>query len=129
MSLRSLFPALIGAMAIGCAVQPPPAAAARNATLIGDTAAGAHVFIKQVDGGEILWAHQGALGTRVTITPGQHRIAVMCEGDSFLPGELSIDVQPGRTYDWPARLRRARRAARCRRRCAPHPAHDEQRGR
>ena len=99
MSLRSLFPALISAMAIGCAVQPPPAAAARNATLIGDTAAGARVFIKQVDGGEILWADQGALGTRVTITPGQHRVAVMCEGDSFLPGELRIDVQPGRTYD------------------------------
>ncbi len=100
MTLRVLFPALIGAMAIGCAAQPPAAPAPRDATLIGGDNAGMHVLIKRVDDGEILWAHQGALGTRVTITAGQYRVGVMCEGGAgFLPGELTIDVQPGRTYD------------------------------
>lgn len=99
MRLRAVFAALISALAIGCATQPQPAPAARDATLIGGDNAGMRVFIKRVDDGAILWAYPGALGTRVTITAGQHRVAVMCEGGGFLPGELTIDVQPGRTYD------------------------------
>lgn len=100
MTLRALFPALISALAIGCAAQPAPAPAPRDATLIGGDNAGMHVLIKRVDDGEILWAHQGALGTRITITAGQHRVGVMCEGGAgILAGEVTIDVQPGRTYD------------------------------
>jgi hypothetical protein len=101
MTLRCLIPALISAMAIGCAAQPP-APTVRNATLIGGDNAGMRVFIKRVDDGPILWAHPGALATRVTITPGQHRVSVMCEDGAsggFLLGDISLDVQSGRTYD------------------------------
>jgi hypothetical protein len=101
MTLRSLIPALIGAMTIGCAALPP-GPTARNATLIGGDNSGMRVFIQRIDDGPIPWAHPGALTTRVTITPGQHRVSVMCEGGAsggFLLGDFSLDVQPGRTYD------------------------------
>lgn len=97
---RLITVAALGTAMLGCAAEQTSMNEKRPAMLVGADAAGARVLIKSVDGGPILWAQQGALGTRVTISPGHHTVKVVCElGAHFVDGELTIDVQPGRTYD------------------------------
>lgn len=92
--------AAVGTAMLGCAAQQASQSDRQSAMLVGSDALGARVLIKNVDGGPTLWAQPGALGTRVTITPGHHKVTVMCQfGTHFVDGELTIDVQPGRTYD------------------------------
>jgi hypothetical protein len=97
---RLMTVAAVGIAMLGCAAQQTATNERRSAMLVGADASGARVLIKSVDGGPTLWAQPGALGTRVTIAPGHHKVAVMCQfGAHFVDGELTIDVQPGRTYD------------------------------
>jgi len=84
---------------IGCAGQPA-AVKGQPALLVGAQASGARVLIKSVDDGPTLWAQPGALGSRVTINPGHHKVAVMCElGTHFVDAVVTLDVRPGQTYD------------------------------
>jgi len=84
---------------VGCASQPAPQ---QTSLLIGGASSSARVRIKSVDSGPTLWASRGALATRATITPGVHKVEVVCESEGslhFAPGQVIIDVQPGHTYD------------------------------
>lgn len=107
---------LSGASMMGCASESAAAAhQPRTALLVGVSTSTARVLIKSVDDGPTLWANQGALGRKVSIIPGRHKVAVMCEiQDSrllFVPGDVTIDVQAGQIYDLVGSL--AQGARRC----------------
>jgi hypothetical protein len=100
---------IVGCASQGTAVRPPA-----NSLLIGADTSSARVLIKSVDNGPTLWASPGVLTTKATITPGVHRIEVVCESEGslhFLTGDLTIDVQPGHTYELVGSV--ARGANRC----------------
>lgn len=102
MPFRFLTMIVMGASIVGCAsqgaaVRPPP-----NSLLVGVDNSSARVLIKNVDNGPTLWASPGVLTTKATITPGVHRIEVVCESQGslhFVSGDVTIDVQPGHTYE------------------------------
>lgn len=92
----------VTASIVGCASQGTAVRPAANSMLIGVDNSNARVLIKRVDNGPILWAAPNALGSKVTITPGVHKVEVVCEAGGsghIVPGNVTIDVQPGRTYD------------------------------
>ena len=100
--MRLLTVVALSASITGCAAQATAARPQATGLLIGANNSIARVLIKSVDNGPTLWALPGALGNKVTITPGLHKVEVMCEFQGslhFAPGGLTIDVQPGRTYD------------------------------
>jgi hypothetical protein len=102
MKFRFFTIAVVSASILGCASQGAAVHPPANSLLIGADTSTARVLIKSVDNGQTLWASPGALGSKVTITPGVHKVAVVCESEGslhFAPGEVTIDVQPGRTYD------------------------------
>lgn len=83
-----------------------------SALLIGTESPAGRVLIKSVDNGPTLWATRGALGSRVTVTPGRHTVEVMCKLEGhFLPGVVTLDVQPGHVYELSGS--RAEGAAKC----------------
>jgi len=86
---------------IGCASQPaPPAHDAGTATVLGAHSADARVLIQRVDNGPILYVAPGAIGSKVSITPGHHTVKVMCQlGGAYLPGEVTFDVEAGKVYE------------------------------
>jgi hypothetical protein len=102
MTLRLFTVVVLCASIAGCASQAPAAHPQANSLLIGAENSAARVLIKSVDNGPTLWAHPGALGSKVTITPGVHKVEVMCESQGsthFASGVVTIDVQPGQTYE------------------------------
>jgi hypothetical protein len=102
MTSRLLTMMVMGASIVGCASQEPAVRPPANSLLVGTNTSTARVLIKSVDNGPTLWASPGALGTKVTIKPGVHKVTVVCESQgslNFVPGEVTIDVQPGHTYD------------------------------
>jgi hypothetical protein len=102
MPFRFLTMIVMGASIVGCASQGAAVRPPANSLLVGATTSTARVLIKSVDNGPTLWASPGALGSKVTITPGVHKVTVVCESQgslNFVPGDVTIDVQPGHTYD------------------------------
>jgi hypothetical protein len=96
-ALVAVTTSIVGCASQGTAVRPPA-----NSLLIGADNSNARVLIKSVDNGPTLWSAPGALGSKVTITPGVHKVEVVCEASGsghFAPGNVTIDVQPGHTYD------------------------------
>lgn len=102
MKFRLLVLALVSAAILGCASQSVPARPPTTSLLIGTDSSSARVLIKSVDNGPTLWASPGALATRASITPGHHKIDVVCEFRGslhFAAGDVTVDVVPGHTYD------------------------------
>ncbi len=61
------------------------------------------VLIRNIDGGEVLWAKNYTLDTQASIQPGPHQVSVMCEfrhswGNELLPGNVSLQVEANKTY-------------------------------
>ncbi len=104
MNLRNLalatLGASLGATNISCTTEPASARAPATAMLVGATAAGTRILIKSVDQGPTLWSETSALGSRVWITPGHHKVHVICEVDgSMVDKEVTMYVQAGQVYD------------------------------
>jgi hypothetical protein len=102
MTLRPFILVAVTASIVGCASQPATVRQPATSLLVGTTSPTARVLLKSVDNGPTLWAAPGVLTTKATITPGVHKIEVMCESQGslhFVTGELTLDVQPGHTYD------------------------------
>jgi uncharacterized lipoprotein YajG len=85
----------------GCATQPStPAQAPTTALLLGATTTTTRVLIKSIDDGPTRWVAPGALGGKVTVTPGHHKVSVLCEVEgSWVEQDLTVDAQAGRIYD------------------------------
>jgi hypothetical protein len=97
---RLLAVAAAGVSMVGCAAQTAPVSESQPAMLVGGQSSGTRVLIKSVDDGPTLWTSPGALGTRVTVKPGHHKVAVICEvGAHFIDAVVTLEVQPGKTYD------------------------------
>jgi hypothetical protein len=106
--------ALVSAVILGCASQSAPVRQPTTSLLIGTDSSTARVLIKSVDNGPTLWASPGALATKASIKPGRHKIDVVCESQGslhFAPGDVTIDVEPGHTYELVGAL--AAGASRC----------------
>jgi hypothetical protein len=100
MGLRPLAVTVLVVSMIGCAAQPAPVTQSQPGMLIGADTSGVRVLIKSVDGGPTLWTAPGALGSRVSIVPGHHKVTVVCEyGAHFVAAEVTLDVQAGKTYE------------------------------
>ncbi len=85
-----------------------PAAGAQakpgNVLVKGVDTAPLKVMIRTIDGGDVLWAGPYRLGTEAWVTPGAHRINVMCEfhhswGQVLLPGNVEIHAKSGVVYE------------------------------
>jgi len=103
--LRGLVAAAIAASAVSCATLPPQIAKADGRVLVeGSKSSSVHVNIRTVDGGDVLWVRGYRIGNQAWLTPGPHKIGVMCEffynwGTKILPGnDVEIDVAQGNTY-------------------------------
>lgn len=100
MRCRPLALAAVAVSVIGCAAQMAPVSESQPAMLLGGNSPDARVLIKNVDDGPTLWSSPGALSSRVTIKPGHHKVAVVCElGAHFVDAVVTLDVQPGKTYE------------------------------
>lgn len=96
-TLIALSASIVACASQGDTVHPPP-----NSLLIGADTSNARVLIKSVDSGPTLWSAPGMLGSKVTIKPGVHKVEVVCQSEGsghFVSGNVTIDVQPGHTYD------------------------------
>lgn len=61
------------------------------------------VMIRTVDDGDILWVGGYSLGTKASVSPGSHKLSVMCEfrqswGSRLSPGQITIEAEAGKTY-------------------------------
>jgi hypothetical protein len=102
MTLQLFTVVAVSALIVGCASQGTAHRPPANGLLVGADNSSARVLIKSVDNGPTLWASPGALGSKATITPGVHKVEVVCESEGslhFVSGDVTIDVQPGHTYD------------------------------
>ena len=80
-----------------------------KALLVGTDTSKMRVLFRKLDDGAVLWTSPTSLGTNLTVEPGHHNLNVMCQFKSpgmtqFVPGDVVIDVEVGRTYDVTGRL-------------------------
>ncbi|WP_345552578.1 hypothetical protein [Microbulbifer aestuariivivens] len=80
-----------------------------DALIIGEDSSSLKVMIRTIDGGEILWVGNYTLGTKASISPGEHNVNAMCEfkyswGTKLLPGNITINAQPNTDYKITGRL-------------------------
>jgi hypothetical protein len=99
---------LVAALAVtltGCATLPPQIAKSEGKVRVQGTRNSAkRVFIRTLDGGDILWVGGYKLGSEAWLSPGPHRIETSCEflyswGTKIFPGNvIEIDVESGMSY-------------------------------
>ncbi len=75
-----------------------------KALVAGEDSSSVRVMIRTIDDGDVLWVDNYQLGTSSAVSPGPHKIGVMCEfkhswGTKINPGEIIVDAQVGRVYE------------------------------
>jgi hypothetical protein len=95
------------ALALGvCSSQAASAPTENGKVLVeGPDSASLRILVRKVDDGPLLWVAKYQLGTSVWVTPGPHKVSVMCvfQGpiagmNEMLPGSVEINAKLGSTY-------------------------------
>jgi hypothetical protein len=101
MNLRTALTAIVSlaCAAVSLADELPSA----SAQIRGADTKNLRVLIRTIDDGEILWVAKFKLGTTASVSPGHHRLALMCElhetyGLILKPAKLELDAEAGKTY-------------------------------
>ncbi len=106
MTFKTIFTVAV-TLALGVCSSQSFAASTENGKVLveGPDSASLRIVIRKVDDGPLLWVAKYQMGTKAWVTPGPHKISVMCvfQGPvagmkEMLPGTAEINAKLGNTY-------------------------------